>query len=124
MQRQLKTTDEHPSNALVQYRKVNAIFGNSPMDGTTTKEKTIFINEARRDNYQAIVTGPPTSPGRLVSFSEEDVHSVHFPHKDALVVTIHVGGCKVSKILVNRGNSVNILYGHALDRMENTPAQD
>ena len=94
------------------------------MEGTTTKEKTIFVNEARRDNYPAIVTGPPTSPGRPVSFSEEYAYSVHFPHKDALVVTIHVGGCKVSKILVNRGNSVNILYGNALDRMENTPEQD
>ena len=46
---------------------------------------------------------------------------MHFPHNDGLVMTAHFGCCKVSKILVNRGCSVNILYGHALDRMGDTP---
>ena len=125
MQRQLGTTNEHPSSTLIQYREVNTIFRNSPMKGTIIKEKTIYINEARRDNYPAIVNCPPTSPGRPVSFSEEDAYSysVHFSHNDALIVMVHVGCCKVSKILVDGGNSVNILYSHALDRMEDTPEQ-
>jgi len=55
------------------------------------------------------------------SFSEEDSYAVHFPHNDALVVTTQIRSSKVSKILVDGGNSINILYGHALDRMENTP---
>jgi len=92
------------------------------MKGTTTKEKIIYVNEARRDSYPVIVTRPPTSPGRPVSFSEEDVYSVHFPH-DALIVTVHVGCCKMSKILVYGRSSINILYDHALDRMEDTVEQ-
>jgi len=48
---------------------------------------------------------------------------VHFLHNDALVVMVHIGCCKVSKILVDRGSSVNILYDHALDRMEDIPEQ-
>ena len=48
---------------------------------------------------------------------------MHFSHNDALVVMVHVGCYKVSKILVNGCSSVNIFYGHALDRMEDTPKQ-
>ena len=73
------------------------------MEGTTTKEKTIYVNEAWRDNYLAIISRPPTSPGKPISFSEENVYFVHFLHNDALVMTVHVGCCKSSKILVDWG---------------------
>jgi len=46
---------------------------------------------------------------------------MHFCHNDALVVTAHIGCYKVSKILVDGGSSVNILYSHALDRMDDAP---
>ena len=59
--------------------------------------------------------------GRPVLFSEEDTYTVHFPHNDALVIAIQIGCCRVSKILIHGESSVNILYGHALDRMEDTP---
>jgi len=100
---------------------VNTIFGSSLIEDTTTKERTVYVNEAWRDNYPTIVTRPPTSPGKPVFFSKEDAYSVHFSHNDALVVIVHISCCKVLKILVNGGSSVNILYGYALDRMEDTP---
>jgi len=99
---------------------VNAIFETPRKKAPAQKKRTIYINEARRDNYPAIVTCPPTSPGKQ-SFSEEDAYSVHFPNNDALVVTVHIGCCKVSKILVDGRSSVNIMYGHALYRMEDLP---
>ena len=99
MQTQPETTDKHAGNTLVQYREVNAIFRNSPVEDTTTKERTTYVNEARRDNYLAIVTRPPISPGRLVFLSEDDSYSFHFPI--TTLVTIHIGCCKVSKILVD-----------------------
>ena len=68
-----------------------------------------------------MVTCLPISPCRLVFVSEEDVYSVHFPHIDILVMIVHISCCKVSKILVDGENSVNILYDYALDRMEDTP---
>ena len=44
-----------------------------------------------------------------------------FPHNDALVVMAHIGCYKVLKILVDGESSVNILYDHALDWMDDTP---
>ena len=121
VQRQPKSTDENLGKTFVQYREGERHLRNSPKEGTSTKERTIYINEARRDNYPAIVTCPSTSPGRQ-SFSEEDAYSVHFPNNDALVVTVHIGCCKVSEILVDGRSSVNIMYGHALYRMEDLPS--
>ena len=46
---------------------------------------------------------------------------MHFLHNDALIVTLLIGNFRVSKILIDRGSSINILYGGALDMMEDTP---
>jgi len=80
-----------------------------------------MLMKPRGQLYLAVLTHPPSPLSRLVFFSEEDAYTVHFSHNDALVVAIHIGCCKVSKILVDGGSSVNILYGHVLDRMEDTP---
>jgi len=120
MQRQYETIDEHQGNSLIQYKEVDAIFGTSPVEGTTVKGRIIYVNEAQRDNSSAILTPPPSPLGRTIFFSKEDAYVMHFPYNDTLVVTIHIGCCKVLKILVDGGSSVNILYGHALDRIKDT----
>ena len=118
MQRKPETTGEHTNSTLIQYKEVNAIFRNSPVDGTTTKERTIYVNETQKDNCPTIVTRSPTSPGRPVFFSEEDAYFMQFPHIDALVIMTHIGYCTVSNILVDRESSINILYDHTLARMD------
>ena len=100
---------------------MNLIFKNSPIEGTTTKERTLYVNKAQKDNHLATGTHPPTSLRGPLFFSEEDSYAMHFLHNDVLVVTTQIRRCKVSEILVDGESSVNILYGHALDRMEDTP---
>jgi len=36
---------------VIQYRKINAIFSASPIEITTSRERAIYINEARRSKY-------------------------------------------------------------------------
>ena len=119
MQKKLLLQDRQAGNALIQYKEVNAIFSTFPIKGTTTKERMIYVNEARRD-YPSILTRPPSPLCRPIFFSEVDTYVVHFSHNVALVVTMHIDCCQVSKILVDGETSVNILYGHALDQMEDT----
>jgi len=57
---------------------------------------------------------------KQIMFSEEDACTVHFPHNDILIVIVHIDNYWVSKILVNRERSTNILYGGALDRTKDT----
>ena len=65
-----------------------------------------------------VLTGPPLIPTKPIV--EKDAYAVHFPHNDALNVTMHIDNYRVSKMLVDNGSSVNILHGGALDRMEDT----
>ena len=44
-----------------------------------------------------------------------------FPTQYTVIVTMNIDNYRVSKILVDSGNSVNVLYWSALDRMEDTP---
>jgi len=100
---------------------LTTIYDVSPMEGITTKEKVIYINEARKSKYFTVLTDLPLTPRNPISFSDADAMVVHFPHNDALIVTTIIGNCRVTKVLVDRGSFVNILYGGALDRMEDTP---
>jgi len=83
VQRELPPLDGLTSNALIQYKEVNVIFSTSPTEGTTTKGRDIYVNEAQRDNYPTILTRPPSPLGMPIFFSEAD----------ALVVTMHIGCC-------------------------------
>ena len=58
-----------------------------------------------------VLMGPPSTPSKLITFSNTDAHTVLFLHNGALVVIMHIGNCRVSKILVDAGSNVNILYG-------------
>ena len=58
-----------------------------------------------------MLTSMSLAPSKSVSFSDSDVSTMHFPYNDALIITILIGNCRVSKILVDGGSLVNILYG-------------
>ena len=57
---------------------MNAIFGTSLIEGVTTRERAIYMNEARRYIYLVILKSPPSSPGRPIYFSETDAYVMHF----------------------------------------------
>ena len=51
MQKQPKIINVQRGNTLIQDRAVNAIFGNSLVEGTIAKGRTNYVCEARRINY-------------------------------------------------------------------------
>jgi len=74
------------------------------------KQRAIYVNMTRR----MVLLDPPLTSSRPITFSDADTHVILFPHNDALVVTMHIGNCRVSKIPIDVGSSVNILYGAPL----------
>jgi len=93
--KQPETRDEHAGSTLIQCKEVNTIFGTSLVEGTTMKGRTIYVNEAWRDNYLAILTCPPSPLGRPVFFSKEDAYAMYLPNNDVLVMSIHIDCCKM-----------------------------
>ena len=85
----------------IQYLEVDTIFDASPIEGTTSREKAIYIKKARRSKYPMVLTGPPLTPSRPISFSDSDVSVVLSSHNYVLIVTMLIDNYRVSKILVD-----------------------
>jgi hypothetical protein len=112
------TTQPPPDDAC---RFINSIYGANPTEGMTAREQKLYVNAARQGSYPPLVTVPPSAPLHPITFTDADAVGVRFPHNDALVITIQMGNCKMARVLIDIGSSVNIIYGEALDRMEETP---
>ena len=53
----------------------------------------------------------------IIEFSEDDAQHLRHPYDDALVVSIQVGDYNTYRVLVNNGNSADILYYPAFQQM-------
>lgn len=52
-----------------------------------------------------------------ITFSDEDFHAPDPEQDDPMVITVEIARYGVSKVLVNQGNSVNILYWKMFQQM-------
>ncbi|KAF8075370.1 hypothetical protein N665_1100s0009 [Sinapis alba] len=50
-------------------------------------------------------------------FSADDDVGIPMPHNDPLLVEISIGNCKVNKVLVDTGSSVDLIFRDILDKM-------
>ena len=55
--------------------------------------------------------------GPIIEFSEEDARRLHHPHDDAPVVSVRVRDYNMHWVLVDNGNSSDILYYPAFQQM-------
>ena len=46
----------------------------------------------------------------VIEFSEEEAQILYHPHDDAIVVSLRVGDYNIHRVLVDNGNSADILY--------------
>ena len=93
-------------------RLVGIIQGGSIFEKSSKRQ---FKEYSTKVNIIGALT--PTAPSKWAStpltFTEEDAKGIHFPHNDTLSVTATVANSKITKILVDGGSSVDILYLHA-----------
>ncbi|KAG7552794.1 Retrotransposon gag domain [Arabidopsis thaliana x Arabidopsis arenosa] len=52
-----------------------------------------------------------------VTFSESETSQLDKPHDDALVITLDIAHCEVSRVLVDTGSSVDLIFLDTLTRM-------
>ena len=61
----------------------------------------------------------PNDPGEhLITFHNSEVTNLSCPHDDALVLTLNLLNCKVSRILIDNGSSDDVLLLSTLREME------
>ena len=47
---------------------------------------------------------------QAITFMDEDAERVHYPHADAIVITLLIADYTTRRVLVDNGSSTNILY--------------
>jgi hypothetical protein len=52
-----------------------------------------------------------------ITFSQEDLRGLDYPHNDALVISADVAGLEVRRVLVDGGSSADVLFLDAYVRM-------
>ncbi|XP_074342670.1 uncharacterized protein LOC141680305 [Apium graveolens] len=99
-------------------RIVDVIFGGYAAGGMPKNSRKSYAREVCNVNPPCPKKYKP-SPSLVISFSDEDyAPNIIRGHQDALVITAKIGTNTVKKILVDNGSSVDILYHHALARMD------
>ncbi|XP_024012926.1 uncharacterized protein LOC112087144 [Eutrema salsugineum] len=107
--------DRAPENHALKARKrVNMIMG--------AIEACSYSVRAIKEYSRQAASAPnaPHDPpkGTPLVFTEADTIRLHKPHNDALVVELLLDDVEVSRILVDTGSSVNVIFKDALDQLE------
>ena len=58
-----------------------------------------------------------TTDEKAITFTDEDAERVHHPHDDAIVITLLIVDYMTKRVLMDNGNSANILYYPTFQQM-------
>ena len=86
------------------------IVGGTAATGSSKKARKIYLRMVQNVQLTSSVPKIARRESPIIGFSEDDARRLHHPHDDALVVNIRVGDYNVHRMLVDNGNSTDILY--------------
>ena len=92
---------------------LNVIMGGSPPCGDSVRA----VKDYRRQAITAQKWPSQVEADHQISFSAADTHGISMPHNDPLLIDIGIGECLVTKVLVDTGSSVNLIFLDTLDKM-------
>jgi hypothetical protein len=100
---------QQQSKAFPTHGTILTINGGSNTDFNTKRQHRDYYREVNH----IVVKGPITQTKWShipKTFSTQDVNPTSFPHADVMVLTVHIDRWDVSKILVDNGSQVEILF--------------
>ena len=71
----------------------------------------------RRAENSVGVREPLSGPDHEITFDENETADLDKPHDNALVIRLDVGGCELSRVMIDTGNSADVLFYDAFKRM-------
>ncbi|XP_052180226.1 uncharacterized protein LOC127793516 [Diospyros lotus] len=96
-------------------RTIYTIHDGPQLAGTSHKSHERNVREVNHvlltgSNGQAAPMKRARGITEEITFSEEEARDVHWPHNDALVIRAWIGNAEVRRIMVDIGNSVNVMW--------------
>ncbi|KAG7564974.1 Reverse transcriptase domain [Arabidopsis suecica] len=111
LKRPRQSNEEEPRSSK---GKINVIIGGSKLCRDTINA----IKKHRRNVlFKANLGEEMDFQGTSISFDEEETCHLERPHDDALVITLDVANFEVSRILIDTGSSVDLIFLGTLERM-------
>ncbi|XP_024013329.1 uncharacterized protein LOC112087617 [Eutrema salsugineum] len=124
--------NEQPNDDIAKRDRENQLRGDTP---PASRKKVFFIMgglSTCNDSVRSIkkygrqvmlaqkwqVKSPKTADCGAITFTEADTEGVDMPHNDPLVVELRIADCEVSRILVDTGSSVDLIFKETLDKMD------
>ena len=93
------------------------IVGGTATTGLSKKARKTYLRMVQNVQLMGSVPKIARRENPIIGFSEDDARRLHHPHDDALVVSIQVGDYNVHRMLVDNGNSADILYYPTFQQM-------
>ena len=86
------------------------IVGGTTVSGSSKKARKTYLRMVQNVQLMGFVPKIARVDNPLIGFLEEDARCLHHPHDDTLIVSLWVGDCNTHQVLVDNGNSADILY--------------
>ena len=96
--------------------EIRIIVGGNSM-GQSSKSKKTYLKVVQ--NVQLSGRSPRTRSRDepAISFTDEDAKRIHYPHDDAIIITLLIADYTTRRVLVDNGSSADILYYPAFQQM-------
>ena len=91
----------------------NMIMGGLPPCGDSVRA----VKDYRRQAVTVQKWPSQVEAEHQISFSAADTRGISMPHNDPLLIDIVIGKCQVTKVLVDTGSSVDLIFRDTLDKM-------
>ena len=85
--------------------------------GSSKKARKTYLRMVHSVQLTGSVPKVPRIDNPVINFSEDDARRLHYPHDDALVVSLQIGDYNMHRVLVDNGSSADILYYPAFQQM-------
>ena len=89
---------------------IRMIIGGTATTGSSKKAYKTYLKMVQNVQLTSSVPKIARRESPIIGFSKEDARCLHHPHDDALVVSIRIGDYNMHRVLVDNGNSADILY--------------
>jgi hypothetical protein len=100
---------QHENEAFPTHGIILTITGGSNTDFDTKQQHQDYNREVNHVAIESPITQTKWSH-IPITFSTQDVNLASFPHTNAMVLTVHIDRWDVSRIIIDNGNQVEILF--------------
>ena len=93
------------------------IIGGTTAAGSSKKAYKTYLRMVHTVQLTGSIPKMPRVDNRTIEFSEDDARRLYHPHDDVLVFNLQIGDYNLHRVLVDNGNSTDILYYLAFQQM-------